>query len=301
MIAAEEKGSRMARTETAGLAARAAARPAPRFRPSLWWLVAPTAIFFTLFCIIPVGSLFAISFDKAADGIITFQGKLTLANFERIFTRALYYDAIWRSIWIGVVTAFSSLLLGYPLAFLIARTLKPSRATLITIFVLASMQLDMVIRLYGLMVLLGDNGLVNASLIGLGVIATPPPLMYNQFGGVVGLVQITLPFMVLSLIGTIKSINPSLEEAARALGAGRRKLRRRDVPIDLHAPHIDYPSGNARGEMGHRGSPGDRGTSRGAVARRETALARPGFGNRFDRRRIAAERRVVLIFLRNIR
>lgn len=221
MIAAEEKGSRMAQTETAGLAARAPARPAPRFRPSLWWLVAPTAIFFTLFFIIPVGSLFAISFDKAADGIITFQGNLTFANFERIFTRALYYDAIWRSIWIGVVTAFCSLLLGYPLAFLIARTLKPSRATLITIFVLASMQLDMVIRLYGLMVLLGDNGLINASLIGMGVIATPLPLMYNQFGVVVGLVQITLPFMVLSLIGTIKSINPSLEEAARALGASQ--------------------------------------------------------------------------------
>ena len=80
------------------------------------------------------------------------------------------------------------------------------------ILVLASMQLDGVIRLYGLMVLLGDNGLINGTLIRWHSIDKPMPLMYNVFGVIVGTVQITLPFMVLSLIGVIRSINPSLEE-----------------------------------------------------------------------------------------
>ena len=83
------------------------------------------------------------------------------------------------------------------------------------------MQLDPVIRAYGLMVLLGDNGLINGTLIQAGWILAPLPLMYNWFGTIVGLVQNCLPFMVLALIGIIRSINPSVEEAARSLGASR--------------------------------------------------------------------------------
>ena len=88
------------------------------------------------------------------------------------------------------------------------------------ILVLSAMQLDMVIRLFGLMVLMGDNGIINGILKDIGAIREPLPLMYNFFGAVVGLVQFALPFMVLSLIGIIRSIHPSLEEAARSLGAG---------------------------------------------------------------------------------
>ena len=63
--------------------------------------------------------------------------------------------------------------------------------------------------------------IINGVLRDIGVIREPLPLMYNFFGAVVGLVQFTLPFMVLSLIGIIRSIHPSLEEAARSLGANR--------------------------------------------------------------------------------
>jgi putative spermidine/putrescine transport system permease protein len=195
-------------------------------RPSLAWLVVPAVLFLLIFFLIPVISLFAISFDKASQGVITFQGNLTLDNFERVFTRALYYSAIWRSVAIGAGVAVICLLIGYPLAFIIARTFHAGTATMLTIFVLASMQLDMVIRLYGMMVLMGDNGVINTGLMRLGVISQPLPLMYNTFGVIVGLVQVTLPFMILSLIGAIKSINPSLEEAARSLGSSRWHVMR---------------------------------------------------------------------------
>lgn len=195
-------------------------------RPSLAWLFVPAVLFLLIFFLIPVISLFAISFDKASQGVITFQGNLTLDNFERVFTRALYYSAIWRSVAIGAGVAVICLLIGYPLAFIIARTFHVGVATMLTIFVLASMQLDMVIRLYGMMVLMGDNGIINTGLMRLGVISQPLPLMYNTFGVIVGLVQVTLPFMILSLIGAIKSINPSLEEAARSLGSSRWHVMR---------------------------------------------------------------------------
>ena len=187
----------------------------------LIWLVFPAFIFFLLFFVLPVVSLLAISFNKSIPGIIDFQFELTLANFERFFKRAIFYEAALRSIGLATLVAAITLVIGYPLAYLIAKTEHPGRNTFLMILVLTAMQLDMVIRLYGLMVLMGDQGLINAALLQLGIIETPIPLMYNFFGVVVGLVQFGLPFMVLSLIGIVRGIHPSLEEAARSLGANR--------------------------------------------------------------------------------
>jgi len=192
-------------------------------RPRLWWLAVPAALTFLVFFVIPVASLFGLSFNKSVAGVISYSSTLTLDNFVRIFTRATYYDAILRSIWISAIVSTVALLFGYPLAYVIAKTTSPGRNTLLMILVLSAMQLDMVIRMFGLMVLFGDNGLINGFLLYTGLISRPLPLMYNTFGVIVGLVQITLPFMVLSLIGIIKAIHPSLEEAARSLGASRRQ------------------------------------------------------------------------------
>ncbi|WP_029076207.1 ABC transporter permease [Kaistia adipata] len=203
----------------------------------LWWLVVPAFVLFLCFFVVPAVSLFAIAFDKSVPGVVTFAGNFTFDNFVRIFTRPLYYMAILRSIGIAAVVAACALVIGYPLAFVIAKTEHPGRNTFLMILVLSAMQLDTVIRMYGLMVLLGDSGLVNGALLASGLISKPLPLMYNTFGVVVGLVQVTLPFMVLSLIGIIKAIHPSLEEAARSLGATRAQAFWR-VVLPLSMPGI---------------------------------------------------------------
>lgn len=204
-----------------------ALRPAILIRiargPAFWWLAVPAVVFFVIFFLVPTASLFALAFNKPATGVIGLSSTISLDNFVRIFTRSIYYEAIFRSIGLASLVCLFGLLLGYPLAYVIAKTTNPGRNALLMVLVLSSMQLDMVIRLYGLMVLLGDNGLVNATLLNLGLIREPLPLMYNAFGVIVGLVQITLPFMILSMVGSITSIHPSLEEAARSLGASRAR------------------------------------------------------------------------------
>ena len=188
----------------------------------VWLLVLPAFIFFLIFFIIPVVSLFLISLDKPTLGTVDVQWQFELKNFIRFFSRSLYYEAAIRSIVLASIVSVCTLALGYPLAYFIAKTKNPGRNTFYMIIVLCAMQLDMVIRLFGLMVLMGDNGLINGILRSVGAIDKKPlPLMYNFFGTVVGLVQFTLPFMVLSLIGIIRGINPSVEEAARSLGASR--------------------------------------------------------------------------------
>lgn len=187
----------------------------------VYWLVLPAFAFFLIFFMLPVISLFLLSLDEPVAGSLEPQGDFTLSNFVRFFSRGTYYWAALLSIGTASLVALVTLALGYPLAFLIAKTEHPGRNTFYMILVLSAMQLDMVIRLYGLMVLMGDNGMINAALDQAGLIEEPLPLMYNFFGVVVGLVQFTLPFMVLSLIGIIRGIHPSLEEAARSLGADR--------------------------------------------------------------------------------
>jgi putative spermidine/putrescine transport system permease protein len=218
-------------------AAAPARRPLFGGATRLWLLVLPAVLFLAIFFVLPVMSMLAISLDRAVQGVVTFQGDFVTNNFERFLSRPAYYLAAVRSISIAATVTAICLILGYPLAYLISKTRNVAANTFLMILVLAAMQLDMVIRLYGMMVLMGDRGLINSALMGAGVISAPLPLMYNTFGVIVGMVQFTLPFMVLSLIGVIRSIEPSLEEAARSIGATRRQSFMR-VTLPLSMPGI---------------------------------------------------------------
>ncbi|MFK8034006.1 MAG: ABC transporter permease [Hyphomicrobiales bacterium] len=185
-------------------------------------LAAPGTLFFLIFFVIPLASLFLLSLDRPTLGNASVQWMFDFRNFERFFGRALYYEAAMRSAGLAALVSIITLILGYPLAFLIAKTTDVHRNTTLMILVLCAMQLDMVIRLFGLMVLMGDVGLINEFFRWTGLIDEKPlPLMYNFTGVVVGLVQFSLPFMILSLVGVIQGINPALEESARSLGARR--------------------------------------------------------------------------------
>ncbi|MEM9221414.1 MAG: ABC transporter permease [Pseudomonadota bacterium] len=190
----------------------------------LWLLASPGLIFFLVFFLIPLSALFLISFDKSSTGVVDVRWMFDFSNYERFFKRSIYYEAAVRSVGLAALVSMVTLFLGYPLAYVMAKAKSPFRSVFLMILVLSAMQLDMVIRLFGLMVLMGDKGLINEALRWGGLVGeTPLPLMYNFFGVVVGLVQFSLPFMVLSLVGVIQNINPSLEEAARSLGASRWK------------------------------------------------------------------------------
>ena len=193
-------------------------------------------IFFTIFFVIPVGLMFAKSFNPAAVGQVALTNEFSLENYVRFFSRSNYLLAAGRSVLLGVIVAAVTLVVAYPMAFVIAKTEHPGRITALLILVLAAMQLDMVIRLYGMMVILGDNGLINQMLLALGLTSEDAPvqLMYNFFGVVLGLVQFAMPFMILTLVGVIRGINPSLEEAARSLGASRwRAFLRVTLPMSM--------------------------------------------------------------------
>ncbi len=140
------------------------------------------------------------------------------------------------TLWLGVITTAVSLLLGYPLAYHLALTRSRWKPLLI-VFILSPLLVGIVIRCYGWMILLADRGLINETLVQRGWLSKPLPLMYNKFGVVIALVHVFLPFMVLSLTGVLKRIEPQLIEASQTLGASPRRAFF-EVTLPLSLPGI---------------------------------------------------------------
>ena len=197
-------------------------------------LAVPVLVFFTFFFIVPVLTLLALAFNPKELGSIAIKPVLTLENFKLFFSYPVYRQSLINSLWLASVTTAVCLLIGYPVAYIIARTTSKRVQAFLVILVFSSMQIDLTVRIFGYLTILGDNGLINGTLIRAGVLSRPLPLMYNSFGVIVGLVNLSLPFLILPLIGIIESISPDLLNVARLLGCNRWKgFMKVELPLSL--------------------------------------------------------------------
>jgi putative spermidine/putrescine transport system permease protein len=194
-------------------------------------LLGPYVLLLTVFFTVPLILMFLISLSRSSFGQIDWA--LTLNQYVRFFTDAYYLSVLGDTLWLGVLTTVACLLLGYPLAYHLALT-RTRWKPLLIVFILSPLLVGIVIRCYGWMILLADRGLINETLVQRGWLARPLPLMYNKFGVTVALVHVFLPFMVLSLTGVLKRIEPQLIEASQTLGASpRRAFFEITLPLSL--------------------------------------------------------------------
>ncbi len=200
------------------------------------WAIAPALLLFIVFFVLPFGVMATLSLltgNPVSNPNVTF----TLRHYVRLLDSDLYIDALVATLRIGLITSALSLVIGYPLAHWMARMRSQLGHALLLVAVIASMLTDIVVRSFAWMTLLADRGVINTTLAALGIIGKPLPLMYNEFGVIVGLVHIYVPFMVLTLIGVIGRIDLALEEAARNLGANRLRTFL-EVTLPLSMPGI---------------------------------------------------------------
>src|SRR5262249_6135064 len=200
------------------------------------WLVAPSLLLFGLFFVLPF-AVMALTSVLTGNPVSGRHVRLTLLHYGRFLGDPLYLDALWATLRIGLTTTVLTLLIGYPLAHLMARMHSRAGHALLLMAVLAPMLTGIVVRTFAWMTLLQDNGVINTSLLYLGLIAKPLPLMYNELGTVIALVHIYVPFMVLTLAGVIGRIDERLEEAARGLAATRSRAFL-EVTLPLSLPGI---------------------------------------------------------------
>lgn len=213
-----------------------AAQDRNKVRPAQVLLLLPLLALFVGFFIIPLFVMMGISLlsgNPVSDDNVHF----TLANYEKLFSDELYIDVLIDTIKLGVTTTVFAVLIGYPLAFQLARACNPKIRSLLLVAILSPMLTGIVVRTYAWMALLADHGIINSGLEAMGMIDGPLPLMYNTFGVVVALVHIFVPFMVLTVTGVVSKIDLRLEEAARSLGANTFRTFM-EVTLPLSMPGI---------------------------------------------------------------
>ena len=189
-----------------------------------------------LLLLLPALFTLAVFFVYPLFGILmrsVYKNGYTLESYRRVFQTSVYLAVIGLTFRTAAVVTLSTLLLGYPLAYVLA-TVRPRLARVVVVIVVLPFLTSIIVRTYAWMVLLGRNGVVNHYLLALGLTDGPLRLLYNQAGVVVGMTYVLLPFMVLTLASVMRGIDPAFVRAAHSLGASRwQAFRRVFLPLSL--------------------------------------------------------------------
>lgn len=172
-------------------------------------LVLPALAFYLLVYLYPLSRLGAWSF---------FDPNFTLKFYGELFGEPAYFRALRNTLEISVLVTLISLILGYPLAYLMTTTSARARRILM-ILVLVPFWTSILVRTFAWIVILGNNGLVNRALVATGLVDHPVKLLFNMIGVQVGMVHVLLPFMIFPLYGVMSRIDLSVIRVARSLGA----------------------------------------------------------------------------------
>ncbi|MBE2896517.1 spermidine/putrescine ABC transporter permease PotB [Pasteurellaceae bacterium HPA106] len=141
----------------------------------------------------------------------------SLDSYKRLVD-PLYAKVIWNSLYMSGIATIICLLVGYPFAFFIARLPQKYRPILLFMVILPFWT-NSLIRIYGMKIFLGARGVLNNTLMSLGIIDTPIRIINSESAVIIGLVYILLPFMILPLYSAIEKLDSRLLEAAKDLGA----------------------------------------------------------------------------------
>lgn len=198
------------------------------------YLIGLPFVWLSLFFLLPLIIVAAISFAESADAIPPFQLDWTLANYEALCSGCMRVYV--SSLALAALATVLCLLTGYPVAFAIARAPGVWRQLLLFL-VMLPFWTSFLIRVYAWIAILQPSGLINRVLLGAGLIEAPLPLLYNGFSVTLGLLYSYLPFMILPLYGSLSRLDESLVEAAADLGA-RPARAFFDVILPLSLPGV---------------------------------------------------------------
>jgi putrescine transport system permease protein len=199
-------------------------------RHGKWLIILPPMLYLLMFFLIPFGFALKISFADSALHVPPFTDilsvdsdwhihfTLSLGNFRYLFTDELYGLSYVYSIRTAFFSTLICLVLGYPMAYAIARTSKSTQNLLLLVIILPFWT-SFLLRVYALEGIIRETGLLNSALLWLGIIHQPLKIMHSTLAVYLGIIYSYLPFMVLPLFATLEKLDHSLNEAAADLGS----------------------------------------------------------------------------------
>jgi putative spermidine/putrescine transport system permease protein len=213
-------------TATASRAASAHHVPAPPARKDsrrpMLTAIAPASLYVIALLVVPCVLLVYLSLHET-DPVRGYKDALTLHNYVQLVSSPVYLDSLLGTLRFAAVVTGLSLLLGYPVAFFLARS-GSYFVPLATAVVVVPLFVSVVVRSFGWLVLLGREGTINSLLVWSGLLREPVQLLYTEGAVVVGLVHILVPLMILPIASVLRGIDRSLDDAARSLGASNLRV-----------------------------------------------------------------------------
>jgi len=180
------------------------------------WIATPYIVWMIIFTVVPLLLVFFFSVTVQTDDGIVF----TLEHFKKLM-EPIYLKVLLRSILLAFVSTLVCLVLGYPMAMILASSDLKRKNVLVFLFV-APMWMNFLLRTYAWLTLLEKNGLINSVLSIFGI--KPLNLLYNNLAVLLGMVYNFLPFMVLPIYSVLSKVDKSVIEAAQDLGANNFKV-----------------------------------------------------------------------------
>ena len=179
-------------------------------------LLAPPALWLLLFFIVPMIMVLGYSISPEPGGNV-----LTISHIRQALS-GMYMGIFLKSLGYALVTTLLTLALAFPVAYYMA--FAPQRMKLIVMFlIILPFWTNFLVRMFSVMTILGDSGLINTALLFLGIIHEPLRLVNNTFGLYFGFVYWNLPFMILPIFSSLDKMDLSMLEASMDLGANRRQ------------------------------------------------------------------------------
>jgi putative spermidine/putrescine transport system permease protein len=198
-------------------------------------LVGPATAFVAAGLLEPMAILLRYSFNRFDPRRMMIE-TFSLDNYVKFFADPYYTGVLWTTLRVAALCTVVCLIMGLPLAYVLARTQSRFKNVLIMLVVLP-LFVGNAVRAAGWMTLFGSKGFLNVTLMQFGIITQPLQMMFTEGAVVAGIIAVNLPYMVLTLQSVIEGINRNVEEAAFSLGAGPATMFRR-VLLPLSLPGI---------------------------------------------------------------
>jgi len=208
-------------------------------RSSAVLLMGPGLVVMLLLLVLPLLTLLRYSFNKFTPGQLMSEAFI-LDNYIKFFAEPYFREVMTGTFGLAAICTVSSVALGYPVAYMLARTHTRWKSVLI-ILVLFPLLVGNVVRAAGWTIFLSRDGLLNHLVISLGLSPEPLQFMYTNTAVFVGLMSVMLPFVILTLLGVLEGLDFTLFDAARNLGASPATAFRR-VILPLSIPGVSAAS-----------------------------------------------------------
>jgi putative spermidine/putrescine transport system permease protein len=192
-----------------------------------WLLTGPGLLLFLAMLLVPLAMTALLSFN-AFDGTRGVLPTYTLANYAEVLGDSYYHEIFLRTGVLALAVTLLCVLFGVPETIILARMANPWRSMFLVV-ILGPLLISVVVRTLGWAILMGNQGLINQVLMGLGLTSEPVKLLFTMTGVTIALTHVLVPFMVISVWAALLKLDPQIENAGLSLGASPLTVFRRVV------------------------------------------------------------------------